>query len=278
MLAEPTKRTASLLSGVTWSLSSPYQAWICGSYSLTVLLGPPKPRGFAVRNGQWPNPFADIVRVPGDLGRQIADLDSPAAGKLDIVAEYNSVTVGARRELVEVDVIWVLRAHYDGVDRALMIYSGDPGTVADAVEIVVGDGCRIGRARRHAQTRSVVSELLFDRSLRAGETQVLTYTIRPHSDIECCQHFNGYRFAGGMFVLYVRFHPDALPVRCQRFAARRTEGPTDESAELTARPAAEPSPERRWPSPRCEARPAWSDPAAVPRRPPWSWPSRVRPG
>lgn len=202
-------------------------------HSLTVLLGPPKPRGFALRTGQWPNPFADIVRVPGDLGRQLADLDSPAAGKLDIVAEYNTVTVGARRELVEVEVIWVLRAHYDGVDRALMIYNGDPGTDADAIEIVVGDGCRIGRVRRHTQTRSVISELLFDRSLRAGETQVLTYAIRPHTDIECCQHFNGYRFAGGMFVLYVRFHPDALPVRCQRFTARHTQGPTDESAELT---------------------------------------------
>ncbi|GAA2036606.1 hypothetical protein GCM10009839_42010 [Catenulispora yoronensis] len=202
-------------------------------HSLTVLLGPPKPRGFAIRNGQWPNPFADIVRVPGDLGRQLAEMDSPAAGKLDIVSEHNVVTIGARRELVAVDVIWVLRAHYDGVDRALMVYNGDPGTDADAIEVVVQDGCRVGRVRRDSETRSIVSELLFDRSLRAGDTQVLTYRIHPNSGIECREHFNGYRFSGGLFVLYVRFHPDTLPVRCQSFAARHTEGPTEESAELT---------------------------------------------
>lgn len=171
--------------------------------------------------------------MPGDLGRQLAGLDSPAAGKLDVVCEYDTVTVGAGRELVALDVVWVLRAHYDGVDRALMVYNGDPGTDVDAIEIVVGDGCRLGRVRRDAQTRSLVCELLFDRSLRAGDTQVLTYGIRPHSDVECREHFNGYRFPGGLYVLYIRFHPDALPVRCHRFAARHTEGPTDDCADLT---------------------------------------------
>ncbi|MDH6709284.1 hypothetical protein P3T27_006030 [Kitasatospora sp. MAA19] len=201
--------------------------------SLTVLLGPPRPRGAAARAPRPPRPYPQIVRTPGDLDGLLAALDSPAAGKLQVVTEYATVTVGPHHELAALSSMLAIRARQDGVDRALVIYDCDEGVDQDAVEILAGDSCRLGRVRRDPEARVVLAELLFDRSLHCSETQVFSFEVRPHSDAECCRYRAAFRFPADHYVLRVRFDPAELPVQCQWFTARDSDGPADGTADLT---------------------------------------------
>ncbi|MFD7584783.1 helix-turn-helix domain-containing protein [Kitasatospora sp. NPDC059811] len=203
------------------------------AHALTALLGAPRPRGGADRDGAGPRPYPQMVRTPGDLGGLLADLDSPAAGKLQVVTEYATVTVGPRRELAALSSMVAVRARQDGVDRALLIYDCDEGVDEGAVEIVAGDSCRLGRVRRDPVARVVLAELLFDRSLHCSETQVFSFEVRPHSAAECCRYRAAFRFPADHYVLRVRFDPGELPVQCQWFTASDSEGPDDSLADLT---------------------------------------------
>lgn len=202
-------------------------------HSLTVLLGPPRPRGAATRGGNWPHPYTEIMSSKGGLDRLLAELDSPAAGKLHVVGQYDTVTMGPNREAVSIATTMVVRAFYDGVDRALVICHGERGTDVERSEIVAGDSCRLGRVRRDPSECVVVAEMLFDRSLRAGETHLLSYEFLGNSTVECDRQVCGFRFPANQYVMQVRFHPAALPVGCRRFAARSSSGPEEQATELT---------------------------------------------
>jgi hypothetical protein len=202
-------------------------------HSLTVLLGPRRPRGAAVRSARWPHPYAEIMRLPGDLTALLAELDSPAAGKLQVVSEYNCVTVGPGREMTSLGVRLVVRSHHDGVDRALVIYDGEPGEDMERAEITAGDSCRLGRLRRDPIAGAVAAELLFDRTIRLGETHLFSYGVRTNTDRERTEYVGAFRFPAGQYVLRVRFDPAALPVQVHRFTARFAGGEESETAELT---------------------------------------------
>ncbi|MEV7596068.1 hypothetical protein AB0O91_01600 [Kitasatospora sp. NPDC089797] len=207
------------------------------AHSLTVLLGPPRPRGAAVRAPRgphpYPHPYPEMVHTPGDLTGLLAELNSPAAGKLQVVTEHTTATLGPRRELALVSSMVAVRARQDGVDRALLIYDCDEGMDESAVEVLAGDSCRLGRVRRDRPARVVLAELLFDRSLHRCETQVFSFEIRPHSEVPCHRHITAFRLPADQYVLRVRFDPAELPVQCQWFTARDSEGPDDTTVDLT---------------------------------------------
>ncbi|MFG3493511.1 hypothetical protein [Streptomyces sp. NPDC047928] len=177
--------------------------------------------------------YRALVEASDVVERLIADLESPADGGLHTVGHYERVRIGARRQLVGRDSQQVVRAHRDGVDRYLAIHHGDPGCDAERVVVRAGDNCRTGRVRRHRATGVVVAELLFDARLRAGETHLFAYGFEDGTGGPSGEYVRGFSFAGGQYALQVRFHEEALPVRCRRFAQATAGAPRGARGDLT---------------------------------------------
>ncbi|MGW5419091.1 hypothetical protein [Streptomyces sp. NPDC003943] len=178
-------------------------------------------------------PYRSLVEASGAVERLLAELECPADGGLHTVGHQERVRIGAGRELLGRDSQQVVRAHRDGVDRYLAIHRGDPGCEVSRVAVRATENCRTGRVRRHADTGVVVAELLFDTRLRAGDTYLFSYGFEDGTGGPSREYVRGFSFAGGQYVLQVRFDEAALPVRCRRFAQASTGAPRGGRAELT---------------------------------------------
>ncbi|MFG2144752.1 hypothetical protein ACGFRG_11200 [Streptomyces sp. NPDC048696] len=161
--------------------------------------------------------YRSLVEASGVVERLITDLESPVDGGLHTVGHHERVRIGAARELLGRDSQQVVRAHRDGVDRYLAIHHGDPGCDPSRVEVHATENCRTGRVRWDAGTGVLIAELLFDARLRAGETYLFGYGFEDGTAGPSSEYVRGFSFAGGQYVLQVRFDEHALPVRCRRF-------------------------------------------------------------
>ncbi|MEV5970715.1 hypothetical protein [Streptomyces sp. NPDC051921] len=177
--------------------------------------------------------YRSLVEASGVVEELLAELESPTDGGLHTVGHQERVRIGAGRELLGRDSQQVVRAHRDGIDRYLAIHRGDPGCDPHRVEVRAAENCRVGRVRRHAGTGVLVAELLFDARLRAGDTYVFSYGFEDGTGGPSREYVRGFSFAGGQYVLQVRFDEAALPVRCRRFAQASTGAPRGGRAELT---------------------------------------------
>ncbi|MER7518764.1 hypothetical protein [Streptomyces sp. NPDC126499] len=177
--------------------------------------------------------YRSLIEASGVVERLLAELECPTDGGLHTVGHHERVRIGAGRELLGRDSQQVVRAHRDGVDRYLAIHRGDPGCDPERVEVRATENCRTGRVRRHAGTGVLVAELLFDTRLRAGDTYVFSYGFEDGTGGPGREYVRGFSFAGGQYVLQVRFDEAALPVRCRRFAQASTGAPRGGRAELT---------------------------------------------
>lgn len=177
--------------------------------------------------------YRSLVEVSGVVERLLLDLESPTDGGLHTVGHQERVRIGAGRELVGRDSQHVVRAHRDGIDRYLAIHHGDRGCDPARVEVSALENCRTGRVRWHRETGILVAELLFDAWLRAGETYLFGYGFEDGTGGPSAEYVRGFSFAGGQYVLQVRFDEGALPVRCRRFAQATTGAPRGARTDLT---------------------------------------------
>jgi hypothetical protein len=198
--------------------------------SLIVLLGPPRPRGGPNRG--MPR-FTELIKAPDALDALLADLDSPAAGRLQVVSQYDKVTVNAAGAIGCIDTTSVVSAPAGGVDRALVIYTVETGECAQRVTIVPGDSCRVGRTVACPVAQARVAEVLFDRRLGQNDTHMMSYRIQVNEDSRAHEHVTGFRLPATHYVLRVAFDPGMLPVRMRRFVARDARAPEEDIAELT---------------------------------------------
>ncbi|MFI1159759.1 hypothetical protein [Streptomyces sioyaensis] len=172
--------------------------------------------------------------APAEALRQLfTELEAPADGGLHTVGHHERVRIGPERRLLERESLQVVRAHRDGVDRYVAIHRGDAGCDPSRVQVRAAENCRLGRVRGSAEAGVVVAELLFDTRLRAGDTHVFGYAFEDGSGGPSAEYLRGFSFAGGQYVLQVRFDEAALPVRCRRFAQTSPGAPRSGKQELT---------------------------------------------
>ncbi|MCX4822294.1 hypothetical protein OG883_20860 [Streptomyces sp. NBC_01142] len=177
--------------------------------------------------------YRSLVESSGVVEQLLRDLESPTDGGLHTVGHQERVRIGAGREMLGRDSQHVVRAHRDGIDRYLAIHHGDPGCDPARVEVSALENCRTGRVRWHRETGVLVAELLFDSRLRAGETYLFGYGFEDGTGGPSGEYVRGFSFAGGQYVLQVRFDEGALPVRCRRFAQATTGAPRGARTDLT---------------------------------------------
>ncbi|MEU1310067.1 hypothetical protein ABZ419_14395 [Streptomyces cinnamoneus] len=199
--------------------------------ALTRLLLEPAGRPAAERPAA--RSYRSLVEESRTVHRLLTDLESPEDGGLHTVCQLERVLIGARRELRSRTSHHVVRAHRDGVDRYVAIHHGDAGCDPGRVAVRATENCRVGRLRWHGATGVLVAELLFDTRLRAGDTHVFGYGFEDGTGGASSEYVRGFSFAGGQYVLQVRFDDAALPVRCRRFSQTSAGAPRCGQQELT---------------------------------------------
>ncbi|GLF98588.1 hypothetical protein [Streptomyces yaizuensis] len=177
--------------------------------------------------------YRSLLDASGTVERLLAELEAPADGGLHTVGHHERIRIGAGQELLGRDSQQVVRAHRDGVDRYVAIHHGDPGCDPSRVRVSALENCRTGRVRRHRESGLVVAELLFDARLRAGETYFFGYGFEDGTGGPSTEYVRGFTYAGGQYLLQVRFDDGALPVRCRRFAQATTGAPRGARTDLT---------------------------------------------
>ncbi|MFJ4688709.1 hypothetical protein ACIQNG_13475 [Streptomyces sp. NPDC091377] len=199
--------------------------------SLVRLLGEESARSTAERPAA--RSYRSLLEVSATVEELLAELESPLDGGLHTVGHHERVGIGPARELLGRDSQHVVRAHRDGVDRYLAIHHGDPGCDPSRVRVSAGENCRTGRVRWHRESGIVIAELLFDARLRAGETYYFGYGVQDGTGGPSSEYVRGFTYAGGQYVLQVRFDDGALPVRCRKFAQATTGAPRGARTDLT---------------------------------------------
>ncbi|MGW0389633.1 hypothetical protein ACWDYJ_01805 [Streptomyces sp. NPDC003042] len=191
------------------------------------------PEGAAWTGRPASRSYRALVSVGAAVEQLLNGMELPADGGLHSVGHHERVRIGAAGELRGRTSQQIVRAHRDGVDRYLAIHHGDPGCDPTRVEVTAYENCRTGRVRCHPEAGVVVAELLFDARLRRGDTYVFGYGVEDGTGARSAEYVRGFSYAGGLYMLQVRFDEAALPVRCRRFARTGPQAPRTGFADLT---------------------------------------------
>jgi hypothetical protein len=162
-------------------------------------------------------------RRVADIGAVAELLDALPGSRdrgVELVSVHNKITIDARKGGAHAWTRTAIRAVRDGVDRHVVRYYGNPGCMPELVRPRAVGNCRLGRVVPHPSEPALLYELLFDQTLRAGDTWVFETRLSDPSGGVCTEFAHGFRFPAEQYLLEVRFHPNALPTRCYSFAQR----------------------------------------------------------
>ncbi|MGC9496589.1 hypothetical protein [Streptomyces sp. WG7] len=169
----------------------------------------------------------------GVLDRLLAELDHPSPdGGVHTLGHHERIRIGPRREVAGRESQHIVRAHRDGVDRFVAVHHGDPGCAPARMTVHALENCSTGRVRVHHDTGVLVTELLFDTRLRAGDTHLFRYGVEDGTAGVSREYVRGFGAPGGQYALQVRFDAAALPVRCHRFTQHSPAAPRGGRQEL----------------------------------------------
>lgn len=177
--------------------------------------------------------YRALLEASGVLDRLLAELDQPSPDSgVHILGHHELIRVGTHRELAGRESHHIVRAHRDGVDRFVAVHYGDPGCAPARMTVHALENCRTGRVRTHHDTGLLVTEVLFDTRLRAGDTHLFRYGVEDGTAGVSREYVRGFGSAGGQYALQVRFDAAALPVRCHRFTQHSPAAPRGGRQEL----------------------------------------------
>lgn len=153
----------------------------------------------------------------GGLAGLLDRIPGARATRSDVLSDHQTYTIGPDRRLATLWCRKVIRARYDGVDRYVLRYFGDPGCDADRIEILPVRNCGLGQVVRD-RSGIVVAELQFGEKLHAGDTWVFEIEITDPTGKPTTECAHGFRARSQQYLMEVRFDPAALPVDCHSFA------------------------------------------------------------
>jgi hypothetical protein len=174
--------------------------------TLVSMLGPPRPRGRA-------------ASVPGALDRRrlwpshsplLAAMDAPPDGQLSYLDIHEHVLVDEQRQLAAVRTRLVVEANADRVDRCVVyLWTEEPSKP----QLTGLRYCRPGRVRSADGAGAVVTELMLEQRLSAGERSVLEYEWIFPPGPELTFYHRRFTRPSRQFVLQVEFAGE-VPASC----------------------------------------------------------------
>lgn len=206
-------------------------------HSLEALLGPPRPRGRWVTQQRQPRRYGRMLEPAQSLAETVEALVGPSDSDLRLWSQDDAAAVDQYGALRSVHTRQVLRAVAGNPDRYLAVYCADDGTPPEALGAEAVRNCRLGRVRRHPRAPVIAAELLFDHTLRAGQTHLLEYrfTIEETGAV-AHDHRRAFRYPVGAYVMSVQFTEPRLPVRCYTLAQPGVDAALEHGDELALAP------------------------------------------
>lgn len=182
------------------------------------LLPPPRPRG-ASRHRRA---LGDTVNFPSDpLRALLKRVGAPHAleqrHRLDLVGLHDRGEIagdGGQRRLT---TRMVFRAAADGEDRWLLVYDHG-GAEAVPPRLQALRNCVTGRVEVDAEHGLTAAELLFDRKINRGDTQLIEYAlVNPGPPYPECRntYYREFRRPVREYLLEIQF--DTPPSRCWQY-------------------------------------------------------------
>ncbi|MGH3491800.1 MAG: hypothetical protein ACRDRL_21365 [Sciscionella sp.] len=186
--------------------------------SLAALLGPPRPRGR--RNGSDHLPTLDQLWTKQEIAQTLlSTVDTSSDLLLRRLSQHDRITVGADRKQHALRSRQLLRAEADGPDRCLLMFDWDYGH-EDEPALSGLRNCSLGKIVTHPDDGIFLTELVFDRPLNRGETQLLEYAVHTdarHSTAARADQFSRkFRHPTREYFLEVDFDPQCLPARAHQ--------------------------------------------------------------
>ena len=170
-----------------------------------------------------PVPMHRVWPRPDPLKAAMAQLDARWEDHLTRVSVQDTVRIGGDRTEHTIRTRQVLRAEQDGADRVIVIVGIDPG-MTDFPDLLIRKPYRLGKLIGDFDASFFVAELLFGRTLARGETIITEHVLRPVHPAPVSSYWERrFRYPAREFLLEVRFHSSALPVRCEQYSV--IEGP-----------------------------------------------------
>ncbi|AHI00493.1 hypothetical protein GCM10010174_64190 [Kutzneria viridogrisea] len=197
--------------------------------SLVVLVGP---RARPASERATAAAFLDFGRLWSGSAALLSELDAMPEitrcnAELEVLSVHDFVVIDQYRVQRAVTTRIVVRAMRAGPDRYLAMYHADDNGAIGASEVRTGEGCRTGRVRRHAETGTMLTELLFDRRLTEGERHVFSFSLHDQGSTATPGSNRTFREPGADYLLQLSFHRRAMPARCtQYFRVREDAEPT----------------------------------------------------
>lgn len=176
-------------------------------------LGRPAARG---RN-QAPPTWGALWNELPQIAAAFDLVDQSDEDHLTRVSHHDTIHVGPDRTERGSRIQQVMRAERDGVDRFVVMHGvDDPAFPLPEIRPLVR--CKVGRVVPNPQTGVLTAEMLLLRPLRRGELVEVAYEVHPRPPYPPARLYERRRrFNNRQYVLEVRFHPDALPTRCERY-------------------------------------------------------------
>jgi transcriptional regulator with XRE-family HTH domain len=181
------------------------------------ILGSPRPRGRAAatpgsvdRRRLWPShtPLLTAMHAPPD-------------GQLTYLDVHEHVLVNEQRQLAAVRTRLVFEAAADRVDRCVVyLWTEEPSKP----ELTGLRYCRLGRVRSDDSSGAVVTELMLDQRLSAGERSVVEYEWLFPPGPELTFYHRRFTRPNRQYVLQVEFSGE-VPSNCVPYRQQSLNGP-----------------------------------------------------
>jgi hypothetical protein len=185
--------------------------------TLVSMLGPPRPRGRAVR----PAGALDRRRLWPAHSSLLAAMDAPPDGQLAYLDIHEHVLVDENRQLAAVRTRLVVEARADRVDRCVIyLWTEEPSKP----QLTGLRYCRFGRSRSDEESGAVVTELMLDQRLAVGERSVVEFEWIFPPGPELTFYHRRFTRPSRQFVLQVEFAGD-VPANCVPFRQLTMESP-----------------------------------------------------
>ena len=164
-----------------------------------------------------PSVLADLSEHHEVIRTMLADLDfrSPSDRLVDreVTLKYELGPDGAP---VRNTYVLVVESIHGAADRRATVLSVRPGAETPTIRAL--GGYRLGKVIHDRERGIVVGEMLLDRPLLPGETALLEQEVEyTTADPDDNSYFYWAVRRMTSVSLWIRFHPDRIPVRCEHY-------------------------------------------------------------